>query len=135
MTPGPLLCKVLCALFGRFLVLSPAYSQVPAGRVIGWGDDSLGQAFPPPDTNITAISAKGDFSRGLRANGHVVVWGFLAPAVPPSAANSVAIAAGGYHCLALRADRKVVAWGQNDSGQINVPTALTNVTLIGGGLY
>jgi len=72
---------------------------------------------------------------GLRANGQVVVWGFLAPAVPPSAANSVAIAAGGYHCLALRADRKVVAWGQNDSGQIDVPTALTNVTAIGAGIY
>jgi alpha-tubulin suppressor-like RCC1 family protein len=134
MTPRTPVWQVLCILLGTFFSFSVS-GQAPSGRVIAWGDDSLGQADAPPDTNVIALSAKGDFSMGLRANGQVIVWGAFAPPVPPTAANSTAIAAGGFHCLALRADRKVVAWGENDAGQANVPTALTNVTAIAGGMY
>lgn len=47
----------------------------------------------------------------------------------------VAIAAGGFHNLALRDDRTVVAWGETNSGQIDVPSNLTNVTAITAGFH
>ena len=45
------------------------------------------------------------------------------------------IAARGYHSLALNADGTVTAWGRNDYGQSSVPSGLTDVIAISGGLY
>ena len=44
--------------------------------------------------------------------------------------SSVAVAAGTYHSLALLRNGTVVAWGDNNEGESNVPTGLTNVVAI-----
>src|SRR5213593_717042 len=100
------IAQIFCTLARVFLLSSGSlYAQAPAGRIIGWGDSSLGQTNAPSDaTNIAAISAKGYFSMGMRASGQVVVWG-ITPAAPGAAANSIAVSAGEAHCLALTADR------------------------------
>jgi alpha-tubulin suppressor-like RCC1 family protein len=47
----------------------------------------------------------------------------------------VAIAAGWYHSLALTAEGRVVAWGDNEYGQANAPSGLSNVVAIAAGYY
>ena len=49
--------------------------------------------------------------------------------------NVVAIAAGDFHTLALLANGSVVGWGDNQYGQIDVPTSVTNAVGIAAGYY
>lgn len=129
---------VLLALF----LARSASAQLPAGRVIAWGDSFWGQTNAPASaTNIVAISARGDLNIALKSDGQVLVWPqTFVGAVPPEAVNCIAVAAGGVggggHCLALTAAGRVIAWGANDSGQLNVPVAgHSNVTVIAAGVF
>src|ERR1041385_6077661 len=69
------------------------------GTVIGWGDNSIGQATPPTNLiGVVAIAAGGYHSLALKRDGTVVGWGdYYGQAVPSSNLIGVAqIAAGGY---------------------------------------
>ena len=109
------------------------------GTVLGWGDNTFGQASPPAGlAGVIAIAAGSTHSVALCTNGMVVAWGdnaFGQTNVPAGLSNVVAIAAGDYHTYARRADGTVVGWGNNDFGQLNVPGAMANAIYISSGLY
>ena len=109
------------------------------GTVLGWGDNSFGQASPPAGlANVMAIAAGSAHSVALCTNGIVVAWGdnsFGQTNVPVGLSNVVAIAAGDYHTYARRADGTVVGWGNNDFGQLNVPGGANWTVYVASGLY
>jgi alpha-tubulin suppressor-like RCC1 family protein len=76
-------------------------AEPPAGWVIGWGDNSVGQATGVPSPFRGVASP---------ATGAVMIAGHLLT-------NAVAIAAGELHSLALTADGRVVGWGANGAGE------------------
>ena len=123
--------KAIAAGGGHSLVLKTN------GVVLGWGDDSFGQATAPAGLNqVESIAAGQTHSLALRTDGSVVAWGdnsLEQTNVPPEATNVIRIAAGAAHNLALRGDGTVSAWGANDAGQIDVPLTLSNVVLIAAG--
>ncbi len=88
----------------------------PDGTVVGWGDNSYGQANGGlAGSQVVATAAGMFFSLALRANGTVVAWGWNdlgQTDVPAGLSNGVAIAAGYYHCLALKTDGRIVGWGR-----------------------
>jgi hypothetical protein len=103
-------------------------TQADTGAVVCWGDDSLGQASPPPSVNGTvgtasAIAAGGLHSCAIQAgSGAVVCWGSddYGQATPPpsvdgTAGTATAIAAGGQHSLAIR-DVPICADGVDNDG-------------------
>jgi hypothetical protein len=86
-----------------------------SGPVVGWGDNSYGQAAPPPSVDGTAgvasaIAIGEGHSCAIQAGtGAVVCWGgnYAGQATPPSSVNGTsgtasAIAAGSGHSLAIR---------------------------------
>ncbi|MCX6884377.1 MAG: hypothetical protein NTX27_04975 [Verrucomicrobia bacterium] len=83
------------------------------GTVVGWGDDSYGQA-----TGRARESS-------LSTNGVVSVSGHLLAAT--------AIAAGDRFSIALQRDGSVVAWGINEVGQTSLPSGLSKVVAISAG--
>ncbi|HEU5072265.1 MAG TPA: immunoglobulin domain-containing protein [Verrucomicrobiae bacterium] len=103
------------------------------GPVAAWGNNSLGQALPPPGlSNVVAIAGGAAFSLALKGDGTVVVWGGgPVTNVPPGLTNVVAIGAGNLHALATLADGTVVSWG---TGTVtNVPATVSNVVAVTGG--
>jgi alpha-tubulin suppressor-like RCC1 family protein len=137
--------RIFCTLSGAlllFVAAGAAAAELPAGRVRAWGDNSFGQTnVPLGATNVVALSARGELSMALKADGQVLVWPqFLVGPTPAAAGNCIAIAAGGGggagHCVALTSSGRVIAWGANDAGQTNVHLAgLSNVTAIAAGVY
>jgi hypothetical protein len=109
------------------------------GAVYGWGDNTFGQASPPPGlTNAVAIAAGYLHSAALCSNGTVVVWGdntFGQTNVPPGLTNVVAIAAGDFHTLALCANGGIVGWGDDTFGQLNIPANAAPATAVASGYY
>lgn len=101
------------------------------GKVVAWGDNSVGQtSVPSALADVVAIAAGTLHAMALRSDGSVTVWGANQAGertVPAGLGNVVAIAGGGAHCLALKSDGTVVAWGYNNAGQATVPTGLTSV--------
>src|SRR5262245_48169323 len=95
---GRIFCTLVVGLFATFS--HPAHaqlSQLPAGRVVAWGDNTFGQTNVPLATDVVAISANGDCcSLALRATGEIVPWGATLP-VPPTVGSAIAIAAGPNH--------------------------------------
>ena len=112
---------------------------LPDGTVVGWGDNSFGQALPPSNlTNVVAITAGYLHSAALCSNGTVVVWGdntFGQTNVPPGLSNIVAIAAGDFHTLALLSNGAVVGWGDDTFGQLDVPSNVMHAVGIASGYY
>ena len=126
------------------------------GTVIGWGDNSQGQAKGVASSNlatgqfggnvsgsagellddVTAISAGGNHSLALRNDSGVVAWGsdYVGQcSVPNSVTGVIQISAGLNHSLALRNDGAVIAWGDNLFDQSSVPSGLSipNSTISG----
>jgi alpha-tubulin suppressor-like RCC1 family protein len=122
-----------------------------SGDVWGWGGNDDGQvgdgsahnARPTPVrthsiSGVTAISAGGDFSLALRADGTVwswgggtqgelgqgdsVVWSRL-PRRIHGLSDVVGISAGVSHGLAVRRDGTVWAWGANSQGETGQPSS------------
>jgi len=136
------------------LVLSPSVwlgaANLPAGQVIGWGDNASGLAIGVPFlgttlatttglvkmpgqnfSNITAIAVGDSFVLGLKNDGTVTAWNYK---LPENWSNMVAVAAGEGHGLALKNDGSVVGWGNNNLfGASTVPPSLSNVIAISGG--
>ena len=109
------------------------------GTVVGWGDNSFGQASPPSNlSNVVAITAGDLHSAAICSNGIVVVWGdnsFGQTNVPAGLSNVVAIAAGDFHTLALLSNGTVVAWGNDTYGQLDMPPSATNALGLASGYY
>ena len=115
----------------------PCQAQTTSGKVVAWGDNSLGQTnVPPTATNVVAVAAGFLHSLALRSDGTVIGWGdnsYGQVNVPAGLTNVTAIAAGDYHGLALKRDGTVLAWGDNSEGQLAVPSDLSNVVSIAAG--
>jgi hypothetical protein len=131
--------KALCLVVGWLICFGAIHVSAQL-RVVGWGDNSYGQAIPPPGlSDIKAIAAGESHSLVLRSNGTVVAWGsngYGQTNVPAGLSGVAAIAAGAAHSLALRSNGVVVAWGDNGYGQTNVPGGMSNVVAIAsGGLH
>jgi parallel beta-helix repeat protein len=112
---------------------------LPGGTVVGWGNNSFGQATPPAGLfNVMAIAAGYLHSVALLTNGTVVAWGdntFGQTNVPPGLSNVVAIAVGDYHTLALLSNGTVVGWGDDTFGELNVPSSVKNAIGVASGYY
>jgi alpha-tubulin suppressor-like RCC1 family protein len=127
----------------RVIVSNPAGSVTSAvwqvkirlrGEATAWGDNSFGQLDSSRgETNLVAIAAGADHTVGLRENGTVVQWGYVATNVPAGLSNVVAVSAGYDHSLALREDGTVVAWGEAAASANFVPTNLPPATAIAAG--
>ncbi|MFJ9825972.1 hypothetical protein ACIRSU_16590 [Streptomyces sp. NPDC101160] len=135
------------------------------GTVVAWGNNIYGQlgtgntssysAVPVPvgngnTTQVTAISAGGDHSLALRADGTVQSWGrndsgqlgngTTTDSAIPVAVCAVgeaapchdflfgvtAVSAGDAHSLALATDGTVASWGDNSSGQLGNGTTTSS---------
>ncbi|MCI0499580.1 MAG: hypothetical protein L0Y36_07865 [Planctomycetales bacterium] len=105
------------------------------GSIVGWGDDSYGQATPPAGNDFVAISANaGDHSLALRSDGSIVGWAgdWVGQATPPAGNDFVAIDTGVFHSLALRSDGSIVGWGEDGYGQATPPTGSGYVAIAAG---
>jgi len=103
----------------------PALAQ--SGRIVGWGDNSFGQATPG------AVASGWWHSLVAKGDGTVIAWGrndFGQATVPAGLSGVTKLAAGLIHSLALKNDGTVVQWGSNTQP---VPVGLSGVVAIGAG--
>ncbi|MFL6100527.1 MAG: choice-of-anchor Q domain-containing protein [Actinomycetales bacterium] len=115
---------------------------VASGRVVGWGDNGLGQTTIPAaaTSNVTAVAASSFGGVALKRDNSLVSWGLLAPALPASLAGPggppiTAITGENVFYLAL-ADGSVIELGSPDKGFgiSQVPSAaMSGVTAIASG--
>jgi len=113
--------------------------QAPSpGSIVGWGQNSDGQATAPEGNDFVAIAAGTCHSLALKSDGSIVGWGYngYGQATPPSGNDFVALAAGSGHSLALKSDGSIVGWGLslNSYNQAS-PPAGTNFVAIAAGNY
>jgi len=112
-------------------------SYKPAGTLVGWGYNWMGQLSVPPDlTGVTAIALGSNHALALKNDGTVVGWGSNwngETTIPPGLTGVTAIAAGSNSSLALKNDGTVVGWGSNWNGETTIPQGLTGVTAIAAG--
>lgn len=87
------------------------------GTVIGWGDNSYGQANGV--YGARAIAANGDTSMAILQNNTVIVWGdntYNQRSIPSGISNVVGIAVGDGYCMALYLEPvKIVAQPQSQN--------------------
>ncbi len=102
--------------------------------VVGWGNNTYGQATPPAGLEwVVAIAAADTHSLALKSDGTVVGWGNSYYATPPAGlSNVVAISAQYEHSLVLKSDGSVTNWGY---GPPSPPAGLSNVIAIAAGYY
>lgn len=81
--------------------------DVVTGQAVCWGNDGAGQASPPSDV-LSAISAGGDATCGLRLDGTLACWGDLSIAGNPPSSNNLGVQVG--------VGRACVVWN-NGTGQ------------------
>ena len=132
-TPPPSLSNVVAIAVGRLHSLALKGD----GTVVGWGDNTYGQAAPPSGlSGVSSIAAGWYHSLARKSDGTVIAWGrnnVEQTNVPPDATNVMAISAGSYHSLALRTDGRIVGWGLNNFGQRS-PPGITSATAMAAGL-
>ncbi len=106
-----------------------------SGVVVGWGDDTFGQASVPSLGKVIAIAAGGYHSVALESDGTVVAWGsnlYGQTAFSKAMGPAKAIAAGGVHSVALLHDGSLVVVGFKAWGLLK-PPSLSNVTALAAG--
>ncbi|WP_158279818.1 immunoglobulin domain-containing protein [Coraliomargarita sinensis] len=120
------------------------------GGIVGWGDDSYGQATPPTEPDepgARRVAAGVRHSIALMEDGTLRGWGsnytpsgwsssYTGQASPPSGSSFGAIDCGYYHGIALRVGYggAIETWGSNGSGQLDVPY-MSSVKAIAAGAY
>jgi hypothetical protein len=135
--------RVLLILIAVLTLISIANKPAIAGSIVGWGDNSWGQATPPAGNNFIAIAAGGeDHSLALKSNGSIIAWGdnSYGQATPPVGNNFIALAAGGGvmtpgYSLALKSDGSIVGWGNNYYGQASPPAGNNFIAIAAGGYH
>lgn len=131
--PPPGLGNVLALSVGS----NHSLALINDGTVLGWGDNSRGQAAPVGLSLVSNIAAGGLHSLALTNGNRVAGWGAndYGQATPPVAAagNIIAIAAGSFHSLGLKRDGTVIGWGKGDTGLTNPPSSIANVAAIAAG--
>ncbi|MEO7298408.1 MAG: immunoglobulin domain-containing protein [Verrucomicrobiota bacterium] len=107
-------------------------AMLTRGSVAAWGNNSSGQALPPPGlSNVVAVAGGSTFSFALKEDGTVSAWGSGAGTnIPVGLSNIVAIAAGSTFGLGVRADGNVVSWGSSNG--TNVSASVSNIVLVSG---
>jgi hypothetical protein len=135
----------ILSLLAPFLLAQQALcADLPAGKVVCWGQQVLLHETYSPHTNgvlesndevlsnIVAITARGDQALGLKDDGTVTALRFNTfgwNAVPPGLSNVVSIWVEGSSGWAIRRDGSVARWG-NERDDANTVAGLTNVTAI-----
>lgn len=116
------------------------------GTVIAWGQNYYGQSTVPAGlSNVVAIAGGSGHSLALKSDGTVIAWGeyyngaALVPMfVPTGLTNAKAIACfSGTETrsfnLSMRTNGTLSAWGNNNYGQTNPPSGLSNAASIAAG--
>jgi len=106
------LARTIAALLLMFLLST---TPATAGSIVGWGDNTYGQATPPAGTGYTAIAASAATGIALAADSSIVMWGFdgFGAWTVPAGTGYRALAAGGHHFAALAPDGSIVQFGDN----------------------
>jgi len=104
------------------------------GSIIGWGDNSYGQATPPVGNDFNAIASGLYHSLALKKDGSIVCWGdnYYGQTTPPEGNDFVAITAGLCDSLALKSDGTIVGWGYDEYGQATPPEGNDFVAITAG---
>ena len=107
--------------------------------LVMWGNDSHGQASPPPQVDKVLDVAVGSFSTAVvNSDQTVTVFGHSGLGltdIPADLPPIKSVAAGSRHFLALDIDGRVHAWGDNLDGQISIPPDLGRVIQIEASLF
>jgi hypothetical protein len=119
------------------LAAPAAHAAAGPVALVAWGDmGTKQQGVPTGLSDVTAISAGGDFGLVLETGGTVIAWGGDGQDtgfVPPGLTDVTAISAAADYSVVLKANGTVVAWGTDERGQVDVPAGLANVTAISAG--
>jgi hypothetical protein len=104
------------------------------GTVVAWGRNDSSECDVPADlVGVIQVAGGHDYSAAVTSNGAVVVWGTML-ATPAGLPPVSSIACGQYHVLARTRDERLFIWGwKNTSQQLDMPTELTNVTVMAVG--
>lgn len=123
------------AAIGLWSVSFSLHGAVVPGHIEAWGQNSHGQATPPPGLHgVTAIAAGNQHNLALLTNGTVVAWGdnFRGESDVPSGLSNVVAIAAALHSVALKEDGTVVVWG-GPTGATTLPVRLGGVIAIAAG--
>lgn len=105
------------------LISSPAWAA-SAGKLVAWGDNSVGQTNAPAGNDFVAIASGDGYNLALQSDGSLVAWGednVGQVSNLPSGYDFVAIAGGWGQSLVLKTDGSLVGWGWNINGQATPP--------------
>ena len=83
------------------------------GQLACWGDNTDGQASPPPGT-YTDIAVSTNYSCAIRSDGQLACWGDNTDGrTTPPAGQYTDVTTGPVHPCAVRADGTIVCWGDS----------------------
>jgi alpha-tubulin suppressor-like RCC1 family protein len=108
--------------------------RIADGTLACWGNDSDGQATPPPGT-FTDVDMGSLHGCGVKSDGSVECWGrnlYGESTEPPGTFTQVA--AGLFHSCAITDTGSITCWGFNGNGQLAAPTTgtYTDITAANG---
>ena len=83
------------------------------GRLACWGDNTHGQATPPPGT-YTDIAVSTNYSCAIRSDGQLACWGDNTDGRTSSPVGAfTAVTTGPVHPCGVRADSTIACWGRS----------------------
>jgi alpha-tubulin suppressor-like RCC1 family protein len=110
---------------------------VDSAALIAWGRNDYGQTAVPSNLGSVAVVRAGrTYGVAVKADGTLARWGTTAPALPSDLTQVVDVAiGGGGQAFALLENGTVVGWGAGESGQLAIPTGLTDVVALSSNMY